>query len=186
MSRLQGVKVAAVENLSKLKEEEPNKRVSLVTFSDTIKFYGDGSKVRNNEPLLNIGGHGGFGFGGHGGFGLCTFPQQQMQQPSIFGNIRQRASNLLSRSSRTSSNNHSDSDSDQPNQPQPSAQEIPADILENKEKMIALAKNQDGNLNSIKETYANLEQKIKLLRTEGSTALGPALAFSIGYCIFYN
>lgn len=176
MSRLQGVKVAAVENLSKLKEEEPNKRVSLVTFSDAIKFYGDGSKVRNNEPLLNIGGHRGYGFGGYG------YPQQQMQQQqSTLGSFLQRANNFLSRSSTRSSNNNSDSDSDQPNQPQPNAQEIPADILENKEKMIALAKNQDGNLNCIKETYANLEQKIKLLRTEGSTALGPALVFSIGF-----
>jgi RNase P subunit RPR2 len=132
MSRLQGVKVAAVENLSKLKEEDENKRVSLVTFSNTVRFYGDGTEMRNNEPLLKIGDRGGY---------------------RAFAGRRSIAEN----------------------------QEDSVDILANKEKLIALAKNQQGNLKSIKETYANLEQRVKSLKTEGSTALGPALVFSIGF-----
>lgn len=44
MTRLTGVKAACLESIEALKANEPNKRVALVTFSDTIKYYGDTSK----------------------------------------------------------------------------------------------------------------------------------------------
>ena len=53
MTRLNGVKIACLENLNILKDSEPNKKCSLVTFSDSIKYYGDGSKSNYEEPLIN-------------------------------------------------------------------------------------------------------------------------------------
>jgi len=50
-----------------------------------------------------------------------------------------------------------------------------------KRKIIEAAEGLDGNLKGIKDTYNQLEQKIKFLRTECSTALGPALLLSIAF-----
>ena len=94
-----------------------------------------------------------FGTGGNNHHNYRQQPQQQ--QNSIFGSIITRVTNAFSK-------------------------EIAHDIMDNKEKMIALASNQDRNLKPISETFNSLTSRIKALRTEGSTALGPALTFSIG------
>ena len=83
----------------------------------------------------------------------------QPQQNSIFSSIITRVTNAFSKAD---------------------DQTIAHDIMDNKEKMIALASNQDQNLKPISETFNSLTSRIKALRTEGSTALGPALTFSIG------
>jgi hypothetical protein len=85
--------------------------------------------------------------------------QSHQQEKSIFGTILTRVSNAFSKAD---------------------DQTIAHDIMDNKEKMIALASNQDRNLKPISETFNSLTSRIKALRTEGSTALGPALTFSIG------
>ncbi len=54
ITRLKGVKIACLENLNELKEKEPNKKCSLVTFNNFVKYYGDGSKLSNQEPLVNV------------------------------------------------------------------------------------------------------------------------------------
>jgi hypothetical protein len=120
-NRLQCLKAACAESISNLKAQEPNKRVALVTFSDAIKYYGDATKIENNQPLVGI---------GNG----CR---------RIF-------------------------------------KDIDADILVNKEKMLSLGSSQDGDLKPIKITEVSLINRIKQLRTQGSTALGPSLVFSIG------
>jgi hypothetical protein len=165
MSRLNGVIAACLESVDHLRTQEPNKRVALVTFSDNIKYYGDTSKGTN--PILTI------GAGGNNPFNY-RLQQQQPQQNSMFRNIRTRVTNAFSNISSQQIPVEAD---DQTTTPQ---QEIAHDIMDNKEKMIALASNQDQNLKPISETFNSLTSRIKALRTEGSTALGPALTFSIG------
>lgn len=41
VTRLDAIKCACIENLKKLKLEQPNKKVSLVTFESVINYYGD-------------------------------------------------------------------------------------------------------------------------------------------------
>ena len=161
MSRLNGVIAACLESVDLLRTQEPNKRVALVTFSDNIKYYGDTSKGAN--PILA------FGTGGN-----SHRQQPHQQEKSIFGTILTRVSNAFSNISSQQIPVEAD---DQTTTPQ---QEIAHDIMDNKEKMIALASNQDRNLKPISETFNSLTSRIKALRTEGSTALGPALTFSIG------
>jgi hypothetical protein len=117
MTRLNGVKIACLENLNILKDSEPNKKCSLVTFSDSIKYYGDGSKSNNEEPLINT-----------------SLNQQEGD-----------------------------------------------DLLTNKEKMLALGTNQPNDLNGISKSFDKLKSIIEHLTTEGYTALGPGLVFSIGH-----
>ncbi len=57
-----------------------------------------------------------------------------------------------------------------------------SDILTNKEKLMTLAANQSGDLNPIAKSHDSVTDLIKNLRTEGSTALGPGLVFSVGFC----
>jgi hypothetical protein len=150
MTRLNGVKIACLENLNILKDSEPNKRCSLVTFSDSIKYFGDGSKSSYHEPLINTSNR--------------HYSQQQQQQQ---GRFSQRLRGLFS------INN---------NQPQQQNQnEIASDILTNKEKMLALGTNQPNDLKGISKSFDKLKNIIEHLRTEGSTALGPGLVFSIGH-----
>jgi Mg-chelatase subunit ChlD len=52
-SRLQCVKTACIQNLLKLKETEPNKKVSLLSFNTILNYYGDGLHCEFNEPLIN-------------------------------------------------------------------------------------------------------------------------------------
>ncbi len=117
MTRLNGVKIACLENLNILKDSEPNKKCSLVTFSDSIKYYGDGSKSNYEEPLINT-----------------SLNQQEGD-----------------------------------------------DLLTNKEKMLALGTNQPNDLNGISKSFDKLKSIIEHLTTEGYTALGPGLVFSIGH-----
>jgi hypothetical protein len=187
MTRLQGVKIACVENIKNLKDEEPNKRVNLITFSSTVKYFGDGSKIRGvNGKLMEIGG----GFGGGYGFGGYAFQQQQQQfaptsnSRGFLGTIKSATKSLFSSPKPTGKSNDSNSD-DETAQDESSNQNIAPenapDILENREKLMTLAQNQDGNLKGINETHHNLEMLIKNLKTEGSTALGPGLVFAIGF-----
>ena len=157
MTRLQGVKIACVENLNVLKDEEPNKRVNLITFSGTVKYYGDGSKVKGvNGKLLEIGGYGGYRF---------------QPQPPNSGSIWENSCS------------YSDSEPEETVQEnsQNIAPENAPDILENREKLMTLAQNQDGNLKGINETKHNLEMLIKNLKSESGTALGPGLVFAVGF-----
>jgi len=50
MTRLDGIKLACVENVKKLRVEEPNKRVGLVTFSEDVKFFGD---CKKSKPIVD-------------------------------------------------------------------------------------------------------------------------------------
>ena len=109
-TRLNGVQSATVDAVKKLKDEEPNRRASLVTFSEQVKYFGD-----------------------------CT--ANNIANPSV----------VINR----------------------------ADDLNNKERISTLAYNAGEEIKPIKETHALIEQKIKSLRTEGSTALGPALLFCV-------
>lgn len=161
MSRLNGVKAACLESIDNLKTQEPNKRVALLLFSDTLKYYGD--STRGSEPILCVGGHGNHYF---------QQQQQQYQQPYGFmGKVR----NVFNISQVPPTINPL------PANPPANQTEIAADIMTNKEKMIALATNQDPNLKPISESHPSLSNRIKALRTEGSTALGPALTFSVGF-----
>ena len=54
-------------------------------------------------------------------------------------------------------------------------------VLNNKAEILLKANNQNGELKPVKDSHSNLEQTIKLLRTEGGTALGPALTYCIGF-----
>jgi hypothetical protein len=47
--------------------------------------------------------------------------------------------------------------------------------------MLTVAKAQDEHLRPVSETHKRLSKRVQQLRTEGSTALGPALVFSIGF-----
>lgn len=183
MTRLQGVKIACVENINSLKDEEPNKRVNLTTFSSTVKYYGDGSKIKGLKGnLLEIGGDNGAGYGLFGGYRVQQQQPQQSQSSGLFGKVKK----LLS-PSKNSSKQSSGSETEETSASNilPQSDILPQnepDILVNREKLMTLATNQDGNLKSIKETHKNLEALIKNMRTEGSTALGPGLVFSIGFC----
>jgi len=156
MSRLKGVKVACLENLTYLKDSEPNKKVSLVTFSDCVKFYGDGTKSSLSNPLVNTSNN-------------RNDRSQQYQQ--------QTSSNLFSRMFRLNTNPNNNANT----LPSNNTQEIAYDILQNQEKMLALGQNQNSDLKGVSDSYTGLKNIIQDLRTEGSTALGPALVFSIGY-----
>jgi hypothetical protein len=167
MTRLNGVKAACIESLDNLKTQEPNKRVALVTFSDSVKYYGDSTK--KPSPLLQIS-NGGHPFGNYG----IRQQQQQQQQSSFFGRIQKQAVNAFSSVTGAGQVPQGEA-AELPREP-----EIAADIMDNKEKMIALATNQDGELKPVSATHGSLVNMIKGLRTEGSTALGPGLTFSIG------
>jgi hypothetical protein len=105
-TRLGGVKSACVETLKKLKNDEPQRCATLVTFSSEVKYYGDCSEFNPSIILKD---------------------------------------------------------------------------LTNKEKILTLANNLNGDVKGIAQSHLAIEQRIKNLRTEGSTALGPALVFSIGF-----
>jgi hypothetical protein len=177
MSRLDGVKLACIETLKSIKDDNPNKLVSMVTFSNDVKFFGDCRSIR---PIIDTGNR-----GSYNDYNTYNRPLISTQQTSgIFQKLKYFARG--SSSSQTQfSQVQDDSDIEQiPTTLQAPArpvQEIGSGILDNKEKIIALAKNQDGKLKPISNSYPNLEHKLKSLRTEGSTALGPALAFSIGF-----
>jgi len=148
-SRLDAVKAACAENVLKLKNEEPNKRVSLVTFSDNIKYYGD-CTLNQDMPLV-------------------TISEPSYQETNYNSNrnvpIRTRLLNFVTRSKPSSSTENVN----------------PRDILNNLEGLLDIGKKQNADLKAIKDSHKSLENKLKMLRTEGSTALGPALAFSVGF-----
>lgn len=190
MSRLEGVKVACIETLKSLKDEDNNKLVSMVTFSDNIKFFGDcisgkaivDTSVRNSGRFNRV----------NPFYPIQSNPNQsQVSQPSkkaprtkssFLGSIKAKFTSKSSGNSNSNSDTEETSDTDNvETETNTNTNTIAEDILENKEKMLALAKNQDGNLKPVSATYKYLEQKIKSLRTEGSTALGPGLVFSIGF-----
>ena len=162
ISRLDGVKHACIENLSNLKKDEPNKRVCLVTFSDHVKFYGDATKAKNNKPILDTSAY-------------------QDEIHSIFKkkpNILTSFKNILKfKASTNTASNLNEIEEDFSIE----EKSMDADILENKEKMFALAALQSGELEGIAKTHLKLENLIKNLRTEGSTALGPGLVFALGF-----
>ena len=110
-TRLNGVQSACVDTLNKMKTEEPNRRVELITFSEEVKYYGDCTATRNYNPIKRI-------------------------------------------------NESSD--------------------LNNKERIETLAHNIQDEVKSISQSFNAIEPLIRQLRTEGSTALGPALTFSVG------
>ena len=43
IKRIDAIKKSCIENLNNLKLSNPNRRVALVVFNDTVKYYGDGS-----------------------------------------------------------------------------------------------------------------------------------------------
>ena len=163
ISRLDRVKHACIENLSNLKKDEPNKRVCLVTFSDHVKFYGDATKATINKPILDT-----FVYQDEV---HSTLKKKTIKNKSILNSFK----NFLKfKSSTNTASDLSETEEDFPI-------EEKTDILENKEKMFALAALQSGELEGIAKTHLKLENLIKNLRTEGSTALGPGLVFALGF-----
>ena len=177
MTRLDGVKLACLENLERLKVEEPNKRVSLVTFSQDVKFYGDCSTgkpiiggKRYSEPKYRR-------------MPMQTQMRARQTQSTMFNSIIQKASNMftlatpskmpLRSEARLPSESESESEEEQ--------MDTDENILEDKEKMFKLAERQDGNLKAISESSSKLLKHIKGMKTEGATALGPGLVFAIGF-----
>lgn len=188
MTRLDGVKLACIENLERLKIEEPNKRVSLVTFSQDVKFYGDCSKSkpivdtqkikRSNSLLYQI--------------QKPKSMSPKRPQSTVFNSIVKKASNIFTlgpssnprlRSQVKNSSRSEDSSEDEEEDLTETREdnEDNGDILENKKKMLKLAVNQDGNLKGISESSEKILNRVKQMRTEGATALGPGLVFSIGF-----
>jgi len=161
-TRLNGVKVACMETLKKMKDDEPHRRVSLTTFSDQVKYYGDCTNVQNNKPLLSVG-------GSSFGHQYVQQVQQVRQRPGVI----QRMRNLVSSPSYI---NTGGSDDDQQNNLVSTGQD-----LSNKERILTLANNLNEDVKGIAQSHPAIEQRIKNLRTEGSTALGPAMVFSIGF-----
>ena len=53
-TRLNGVQSACVDTLKKLKNEEPNRLVILVTFASTVKYFGDCTDNRDINPTVVI------------------------------------------------------------------------------------------------------------------------------------
>ena len=161
MSRLMGVKIACAENLSKLKDEEPNRRVNLVTFSDSVDYYGDCTRA---VKVLHI--------DGTNENSQTRNTSQVAQKPRFSFRNSLSFFNLFSSTSSKTSTSRSTT----------SAPENLYDCFENKEKMLKLAENQDSNLKRVSESHESIQKLIKNLKTEGCTALGPALVFSIGFC----
>jgi hypothetical protein len=163
-TRLNGVKIACMETLKKMKEEEPLKRVSITTFSDTVNYFGDCTESNNGGPLLSIGGSG--------------------SRFSSYGH-QQRATGFLSKMTITKNQKkYNDSDEDDNAASNTSASNVVSSTredLENQERIITLANNLSGDLKGISLSHSAIQNKINHLRTEGSTALGPALVFSIGF-----
>ena len=152
-TRLNGVKVACMETLKKLKEEEPSKRVSITTFSDIVNYFGD-CTTNDGSPLLSIGGS---------------------SRNTNYGQPQQR-SNLtnLSKMTITKGRKKYDSDSDDDNNVARGAFASniiysTRDDLENQERIITLANNLNGDVKGISHSYSSIMNKIKHLRTEGST-----------------
>ncbi|CAF0858803.1 unnamed protein product [Brachionus calyciflorus] len=159
MSRLGAVKIACIENLRTLKTDQPQKRVGFVTFSDEVKYYGDATN--SSKPIT-----------------MCNH------------NDRYSAGSILSTSNNRANKSFMGNifSKFKPSQNKPSQNEnvqeinnVHANIMDNKEEMLEFSKNQDGDIKPIKKSHSDLERKITNLRTEGSTALGPALTFCIGF-----
>jgi hypothetical protein len=132
MSRLTGVKTACLESLKSLKEDAPNKRVALVTFSEEVKFFGDCSKL-----------------GRHGSALLDTGNRRQSDRPRLVALTRTTGrpkSNIAKlqkfftsfsfkqKYSQKSSNSPNETEHDEENEAS-QAQQISNDILTNREKM---------------------------------------------------
>lgn len=189
MTRLDATKAACVETLKRLEVEEPNKRVSLVTFSEQVKFYGDCKKTKAIETIRS---------GGSGNYRHRNTPHQinqQMQTRSQPKGVIQKVANMFSLRTpqKVLSHRQKASVPQQQQQQQVSGsesseseaeeeeQEYQVDVMNNKEKMMTLGANQTDNLRGICKSIDDISNHIKKLRTEGSTALGPALVFSIGF-----
>lgn len=184
MTRLDATKAACVETLKRLEVEEPNKRVSLVTFSEQVKFYGDCKKTKAIETIRS---------GGSGNYRRRNAPRQvinqQMQTRSQTKGVIQRVANMFSlttpqshrqkaavpqQQQQVSGSESSESEAEE-------EQEYQVDVMNNKEKMMTLGANQTDDLRGISKSIDDISNHIKKLRTEGSTALGPALVFSVGF-----
>lgn len=168
MTRLQGVKISSIETLKNLNESEPNKKVSLVTFSDQVKFYGDTSE---RNPLVTIVSHENDNV--YRNYSQLQTNQQSKPKKTIAGRIKSLISSNKSKS------NSSDDETSTSQEQSAATQESKED--KEKNRIIEVAKNIKNIIKPISQTYASFETKIKSLETEGSTALGPALVFSIEF-----
>ena len=158
ISRLDGVKLACIDALKMLKNESPYKKVAMITFANSVRFYGDSTKLNNNAPLVDT-----IKYVDTDNLiiyekkiGLCEritrffnliLNRQQYNFDSIFNDTERKMSDI-----------HFDT-----------------------ERLFKLAQEQNGDLLGINETFEKLTNLIKSLKTQSFTALGPSLAFAIGF-----
>jgi hypothetical protein len=144
LNRLDAIKKSCIENLNELKLTNPNRRVALVVFSDTVKYYGDGSHA--NE-IITIG--------------------RNVDYSSA--NIR-LARNSIANSLLPSNHPIFDTDLDQLSENVNNDEDI--NYLNDEERMLDLGVNHDHIISPLSKSCFDLEHKIKNLKIEGSTALG--------------
>jgi len=174
-TRLNCVKQACLENLKSLTNTEPNKICSLVTFSDSVRYYGDGSKSSYNKPLINISKKINFDNQKTCDYRKPSFgPCFQLNNNLNFGQSWPGQSKFVDFSKvnnqKLCCEGLSSSIDD----------EKASDILTNQDKMLKLGSKQPNDLNGISKSFDQLKNIIENLKTEGSTALGPGLVFSVG------
>ena len=159
VSRLDAVKSACIENLKKLKLEEPNKKAILVTFSNSIKYYGDCTKLQANHPLIEVIDKSNFfsGFGNifsHNRSQLINYYENDVEMTNEEEIVTETLETLLKKQN----------------------------LLLNSEDIIKIAELTDDKITGISKSFEKLVDLIKNLRDEGGTALGPALVYSVGLC----
>ena len=162
LSRLDAIKSACIENLKRLKIEEPLKKVSLVTFSSDVQYYGDCTQLKNNStPLITIKDNKPFG-----GFGVFGAPINQ--KPILLEAIYENDVEMVDENEI---------------QPETIASILKQEnILQDKQQLLRLAQLTDGQTLGISLSFSQIESLMLKLTAGGGTALGPALVFSIGMC----
>ena len=53
--RIEAIKVNCIKNMASFKQENPNLKIALITFSSTATFYGDGSVEIQIKEIENHG-----------------------------------------------------------------------------------------------------------------------------------
>ena len=168
-SRLDVVKSACIQNLQILKTEEPNKKVSLITFSNDVKYYGDCTQLKNdNRPLIEIKNN------NSKSNNFCGFGQ-----PFSFG----QAKPLLMEAVYENDVEMIDIEALEIEANKPLDHFLKKNnILNDKQCLLKLAQLTDEKIAGISDSFNKLENIILGLNPCGSTALGPALVYSIGLC----
>ena len=146
IKRIDAIKKSCIENLNNLKLSNPNRRVALVVFNDTVKYYGDGS---HSNEIFTIG--------------------RNLDYSSM--NLM-KARNSIVNSLFPSNHKIFDVNLEEISENVRIDEDV--NYLNDKDKMLDLGMNHnhDHLVNPLSKSFFNLEHKIKNLNIEGSTALG--------------